>query len=62
MQERELGGNEFDWKGMGGEGFDDLVGLRGVEATNHVRYYDRLLITAFPSNVEELQCLAVMEW
>ena len=36
LQERELGGNEFDWKGMGGEGFDDLVGLRGVEATNQM--------------------------
>ena len=36
LQERGLGGNEGDGKGMGGEGFDDLVGLRGVEATNQM--------------------------
>ena len=34
LQERVLGGNELDGKGMCGKGFDDLVGLRGVEATN----------------------------
>lgn len=62
LQERELGGNERDGKGIGGKGFDKLMGLRGVETTIHVRYYDRPLITAFPSNVEELQCLVVTEW
>ena len=46
MLERELGGNEFDGKGIGGKGFDDLVCLRGVEATNVLNILSIVLFEA----------------
>ena len=46
LQERELGGNERDGKGIGGKGFDDLVGLRGVEATNVLNTLSLVLLKA----------------
>ena len=46
LQERELGGNERDGKGIGGKGFDKLMGLRGVEATNVLNTLSLVLLKA----------------